>query len=105
MPLAEFEIKNARQSKKLTKMKDANGLYLEIRPPGKKVWRMRYCSKGKENTLTFGDYPLVSLKEARQKRDAARRLIADKIDPAIERDTQKLEASAPRLRRYRAGMA
>jgi integrase len=95
MPLTEFEIKNARQSKKLTKMKDANGLYLEIRPTGKKVWRMRYWIKGKENTLTFGDYPLVSLKEARQKRDAARRLIADKIDPAIERDTQKLEASAP----------
>ncbi|MDR1020043.1 MAG: Arm DNA-binding domain-containing protein, partial [Synergistaceae bacterium] len=95
MPLTEFEIKNARQSKKVTKMKDANGLYLEIRPSGKKVWRMRYWIGGKENTLTFGGYPLVSLKDARRKRDDARRLLAEGVDPAVERDARKTEASAP----------
>jgi predicted ATP-dependent endonuclease of OLD family len=95
MPLTEFEIKNARQSKNVTKMKDANGLYLEIRPSGKKVWRMRYWIRGKENTLTFGDYPLVSLKDARKKRDDARRLLAENVDPAVERDARKTEASAP----------
>ncbi|MDR1019631.1 MAG: integrase arm-type DNA-binding domain-containing protein, partial [Synergistaceae bacterium] len=95
MPLTEFEIKNARQSKKVTRMKDSHGLYLEIRPSGKKVWRMRYWIKGKENTLTFGDYPLVSLKEARQKRDGARRLLVDNIDPAVERDIRKLDNTAP----------
>jgi integrase len=94
MSLTELEIKNAKPTAKRYKMTDDDGLYLDVRSTGKKIWRMRYWVSRKENTLTFGEYPLITLKEARQKRDEARRLLADKIDPAVYRDAIKANANA-----------
>jgi hypothetical protein len=79
-------------------MPDSGGLYLDVRPTGKRVWRMRYKFKGKENILTFGDYQLVTLKEARVKRDDARRTLVDKIDPAVQSKMEQIKASAPVFR-------
>lgn len=92
MALTDTEIRAAKSSEKPYRMKDDYGLYLDVRPTGKKVWRMRYWMKGKENIFTFGEYPLVSLKEARMKRDNARKMIADGIDPAVNRDTEEAQA-------------
>jgi integrase len=62
-------------------MNDDHGLYLEIRPTGKKVWRMRYWIGSKEGCLTLGEYPFTTLKDARMKRDEARGLISVGIKP------------------------
>ena len=75
MPLTELEIKNAKPKEKAYRLPDGNGLYLDVRPTGKRVWRVKYKMTGKENTLTLGEYPLVTLRQAREKRDEARRLI------------------------------
>jgi integrase len=93
--LTDTEIRGAKPSDKAYRMKDDYGLYLDIRPTGKKVWRMRYWMNGKENIFTFGEYPLISLKEARVKRDEARKMIAGGADPAVLRDIEKTQGSAP----------
>ncbi|MDR3281181.1 MAG: integrase arm-type DNA-binding domain-containing protein [Synergistaceae bacterium] len=62
-------------------MKDTDGLYVEVRPSGKKIWRMRYGIKQVDNILTFGEYPAVSLKDARTMRDEAKKRIAVGIKP------------------------
>ena len=79
-------------------MSDGEGLYLDVRPTGKSYWRMRYKFQGKENTLTFGEYPYVTLKEAREKRCEARRLINNGIDPAVRRDLVRMESENPTFR-------
>jgi integrase len=94
MSLTDTEIRGAKSSDKAYRMKDDYGLYLDVRPTGKKVWRMRYWMKGKENIFTFGEYPLVSLKEARVRRDEARKMIADGMDPAVNRDMEKARSGA-----------
>jgi integrase len=93
--LTDIEIRGAKWSDKAYRMKDDYGLYLDVRPTGKKVWRMRYWMKGKENIFTFGEYPLVSLKEARIKRDETRKMIVNGEDPAINRDIEKTQTNAP----------
>jgi hypothetical protein len=62
-------------------LKDEHGLYLEIHPAGKKVWKLRYWISGKEGKVKLGEYPLTSLKEARSKRDEARKLAEAGIKP------------------------
>lgn len=89
MALTEFQVKNAKPQGKNYRIKDENGLYLEVRTTGKKVWRMRYWFQSKENILTFGDHPLISLKEARIKRDEARKQLNDGVDPARLRDQKR----------------
>ncbi|MDR3076380.1 MAG: integrase arm-type DNA-binding domain-containing protein [Synergistaceae bacterium] len=95
MPLTELEIKNARPKEKAYRLPDASGLYLDVRPTGKRVWRVKYKMMGKENTLTLGEYPLVTLRQAREKRDEARRLIINGVDPAVRRDMERLESDMP----------
>ena len=81
MSLSEFAIRSAKPEKKPYRMKDDGGLFLEIRPAGKKVWRMRYWISQKEGNIKLGEYPLMSLKSAREARDEARRLVAAGIVP------------------------
>jgi len=70
-------------------MFDTNGLYLEIAPAGGKWWRLKYYFGGKEKRLSLGVYPHVGLKKARDRRDEARRLVADGIDPGEHRKAIK----------------
>lgn len=56
-------------------------LYIEVRPTGKKIWRFKYTFNGKEGTISFGEYPIVSLAEARKKKDESRALLKDDIKP------------------------
>jgi integrase len=79
--LTDAEIRKIKPLDKIKKYSDAHGLYLEVSPSGKKYWRMKYRFNGKENRFSIGNYPLVSLATARVKRDEARRLLADGIDP------------------------
>jgi integrase len=95
MPLTDTAVRNAKPDPaKTLRLKDERGLYLEIAPAGGKWWRLRYWIKGKENRLSLGVYPDVSLKEARERRDDARRLISKGIDPSAARKGEAAEQMA-----------
>ena len=79
--LTDAALRKIKPEEKSKKYSDAHGLYLEVSPNGKKYWRMKYRFGGKENRYSIGNYPLISLAEARVKRDEARRLLADGKDP------------------------
>ena len=83
--LTDSKIRNAKPQEKPYKMADADGLYLLVSPGGSCGWRLKYRFNGKEKLLSMGVYPTVSLREARQRKDAARELLARKIDPSQER--------------------
>ena len=81
MPLTTEAIENAKPGDKPIRRFDGGGLYLEVSRSGGKWWRLKYRFGGKENRLSLGVYPGVSLSEAREQRDTLRALLADGIDP------------------------
>ena len=83
--LTEVTVKNAKPRAKRYKLADAHGLYLEVMPSGSRSWRWKYRFGGAEKRLTFGPWPLLGLKEARERRDDARRLLLQGIDPGMVR--------------------
>jgi integrase len=90
MPLTSQQLKNIRSDATRTlKLFDGGGLYLEVTPSGSRRWRLKYRFAGKEKLISFGLYPLVSLKDARQKRDDAKRLLNNGIDPSAQRKAEK----------------
>lgn len=91
MPLTDTAIRNAKPSDKPVRMFDGGGMYLEVSPAGGKLWRMKYRVDGKEKRLSFGVYPDVGLKAAREKRDEARKLLAQGIDPGAAKKAEKAE--------------
>ncbi len=90
MPLTDTAVRSTKPKARAFKLFDGGGLYLEVNPTGGKWWRWKYRVGGKERRLSFGVYPDVSLKAARAKRDAARRQLADGIDPGQTRKAEKL---------------
>ena len=92
MPLTDTMVRNAKPGQKAIRLKDDRGLYLEVTPAGGKLWRLRYWLNSRENRISLGVYPDVSLKDARERRDAARKLIANGIDPSKARKDEKAEA-------------
>jgi integrase len=85
MALTDFTIKNAKPKATAYKLGDGGGLYLQIHPSGSKLWRMKYRLDGREKKLAIGPYPLVSLADARTRRDQARLQIVDGKDPSREK--------------------
>lgn len=90
MPLTDTAIKNTKPGETAAKLTDEKGLYLLVHPNGSRYWRMRYRFAGKEKLLALGVYPDVGLKRAREKRDEARALLAEGIDPTLARQAEKL---------------
>ncbi len=80
--LTDTGVKTAKPKDKAYRLADSEGLFIHVMPTGKKFWRMRYRSAGKEQTLTLGPYPIVSLREARSMRDNAKDMLRQGIDPA-----------------------
>ena len=89
MPLTDTAIRNAKPAEKAAKLSDGGGLFLLIQPGGTKLWRLAYRFAGKQKLLAFGVYPTISLSTARAQRDAARKHLADGIDPAVQRKLEK----------------
>ena len=87
--LTNTQIRGARPREKPYKLFDERGLYLLVHPKGGRWWRFRYRLRGREKLLSLGTYPDVSLKRAREKRDEARSLVADKIDPSAKRQAER----------------
>lgn len=92
--LTDPEIRSAKPQDKPAKLADGGGLFLLVNPNGSKYWRMKYRYAGKEKLLALGVYPDVTLKQARQKREAARRKLADGLDPG---EVRKAEDRAKKL--------
>lgn len=89
MPLNEMKIRNAKPKEKFYKIADGDGLYLHVAETGGKLWRFRYRFAGKEKLLALGSYPEISLLDARQRRDEARRQLAHSVDPGAVRKALK----------------
>jgi integrase len=87
--LTETRIRAARPAEKPYKVFDERGLFMLVTPSGGRLWRLRYRHGGVEKLLAIGAYPDVSLKRAREKRDDARKLLADGIDPSAKRRAEK----------------
>lgn len=85
MPLTHIKAKSAKPKTKQYKLADEKGLYLLVKPTGGKYWRLKYRFVGKERILALGVFPEVSLIEARDGREAARKLLRDGIDPSQHR--------------------
>ena len=93
--LTATEVKVAKQKEKPYKLTDGQGLYLQVTPTGGKRWRFKYRFDDKEKLLAFGTYPEISLAEAREKREAARKLVANGIDPGEIRKAEKEAKAQP----------
>jgi len=94
MPLTDTAVRNIKpDNTKTLRLKDERGLYLEVSPTGGKWWRLRYWIAGRENRLSLGVYPDVSLRDARERRDEARKLIAKGVDPSSVRKGEVAQAT------------
>ncbi len=91
MPLTDKAIRAAKPGPKTQRLADGGGMYLELAPRGGMYWRLKYRHRGKEKRLALGVFPDVSLKRAREKREEARRLLAEGIDPSAYRKSLAAE--------------
>ena len=94
MKLTDSFLRKAKPTGKVQKHSDGGGLYLQVTPTGGKLWWMGYRFEDKQKTLSFGVYPHVSLKEAREKRDEAKAQLAAGIDPGLHKKAVKAVAKA-----------
>lgn len=94
MALTDTACRNAKATDKPQKLSDSGGLHLFVRPSGGRLWRMAYRFDGKQKQLSFGAYPAVSLKDARERRDEAKALLAAGVDPAAQRKQDKADSDA-----------
>ena len=89
MSLTDVKVRNTKPKEKQFKISDGGGMYLLITPNGSKCWRLKYRFGGKEKVLALGTYPERSLSEARQRREDARKLLANGVDPGTVKKAQK----------------
>ena len=85
MKLTDVFLRGLKADGKVQKHFDGGGLYMFVSPSGGKLWRMAYRFDGKQKTMSFGAYPTVNLKDARQKREAAKALLAKGVDPSAHK--------------------
>lgn len=87
--LTDTQIRQAKGTGKAYRLYDERGLYLEVSPPGGKLWRFKYHIGGKEKRIGLGRYPDVSLSQARERREESRKLVARGIDPSAQRQAER----------------
>ncbi len=87
--LNDTRVRNAKSREKAFKLYDKRGLFLLVTPTGGRLWRFKYSMHDREKLLSLGAYPDVTLKRARGKREAARKLIADGVDPGVHRKAER----------------
>ena len=89
MALSNTAIINAKAEQKRYKLHDKDGLFLQVNPNGSKWWRLKYRFEGKEKSISLGVYPHISLSQARERKDAAKKLLAIGINPSENRKEAK----------------
>ncbi|GGY56659.1 tyrosine-type recombinase/integrase [Parvularcula lutaonensis] len=102
MQLTDTQIKRAKPKDKQYRMADGQGLHLLVKPNGSKLWQLRYWVSGKEKTLSIGQYPVITLAQAREKRLEAKRTLADGLDPSTEKRPAKDAAVRARTDTFNA---
>ncbi|ARH01342.1 Arm DNA-binding domain-containing protein [Legionella micdadei] len=100
MALTDVKVRTAKPQEKAYKLSDEKGLFLYLTPNGSKYWRLKYRYLGKEKLLALGVYPDVSLALARERRDDARKLLANKIDPCEYRKVMKTASTERALNSF-----
>lgn len=90
MKLTDAKLRSLKATGKTQKFSDEGGLYLHLSPSGGKLWRLAYRFGGKQKTLALGQYPAVSLVEARKRREEARELLARGIPAKRKRNARPL---------------
>lgn len=93
MKLTDTICRKAKVIDKPQKLFDGGGLFLEITKSGGRHWKLKYRFNGKEKKLALGEYPLITLKEAREKREEAKKLLLNNIDPSIAKQSAKLQSA------------
>jgi len=93
-PLSDIQIKNAKPKEKEYKLMDGYGLFLLVTPTNGKLWRFDYRFADKRKTVSFGAYPALSLADARGRRDEAKKLLANGVDPNDVKKAQKTAISS-----------
>ena len=99
--LTKQQIDAIKPKEKLFKVSDGDMLYIFTSPTGKKSWKVLYTFEGKKGTVTLGEYPILSIKEARFKRDEIKQMLFNGITPS-----QKLKEEDQHLkpeRKWRSG--
>lgn len=96
MALTDIKVRTAKPMDKQYKLTDGNGMHLLVHPNGSKYWRLQYRFGGKQKMLALGVYPDVSLADARARRDDARKLLANGIDPGDKKKNDKIEQEETR---------
>ena len=91
MALSDVKVRSAKPEAKAYKLTDGEGMVLLVHPNGSKYWRLRYRFGGKEKMLALGKYPEVSLADARARRDEARKLLANSVDPSENKKAVKVD--------------
>lgn len=94
MALTAKQVEQVRPTERTQKLFDGGGMYLEVTPAGGKRWRLKYRYHGREKLISLGVYPEISLKEARVRREDARRLLARGVDPSAERQARRRAQAA-----------
>lgn len=102
MSLTDAKVRTTKPGPKPIKITDGGGLHLEVRPTGTKLWRYRYRIGGKENVFAIGEYPEVSLADARVERDKARGLVKQGLHPSHSRRAQQLATHAANANTFEA---
>lgn len=89
--LTSMKSQNFKITRKSYRILDAERLYIEVRPTGKKIWRFKFVLHGKEGTISFGEYPAVSLQDARKLKDEAKAKLAKGFEPVEEKKKIELK--------------
>ncbi|MCF6306253.1 MAG: tyrosine-type recombinase/integrase [Rhodobacteraceae bacterium] len=92
MQLSDLQIRKVKPKDKPFRLGDGLGLHLMVKPNGSKLWQFRFRYMGKEKLLSLGQYPIVSLADARKKRDDAKRLLEDGTDPSVQKKLDRINA-------------
>lgn len=93
--LTDTFLRSLKPADKTKKYTDGGGLFIYVSTTGSKLWRMAYRFNMKSKLLNFGEYPLVSLKEAREQRDEAKKLLAKDMGGPHRRGNQYIQGGRP----------
>ncbi len=100
--LTDTAVKGLKPRAGTYRVTDGGGLCIEVTPAGAKLWRYRYRVAGKASMMSLGNYPAVSLAQARARRDEARKHVADERNPAREREIERMRAAGDAARTFEA---